>query len=62
VRAPNGQSTPAEQLLVRRLVELELHHTDLDAGYGPEDWPRSFAELELAERRSWGVPSPDELT
>jgi maleylpyruvate isomerase len=49
VRTPAGTAIPAAELLERRLVELELHHTDLDAGYGPGDWPRSFAEMELAE-------------
>ncbi|MCW2534211.1 MAG: hypothetical protein JWP62_3781 [Blastococcus sp.] len=49
VQVPTGAPLPAVQLLERRLVELELHHTDLDAGYGAEDWPQSFVELELAE-------------
>jgi maleylpyruvate isomerase len=40
---------PASQVLVRRLVEIELHHVDLDAGYRPSDWPATFNELELAE-------------
>jgi maleylpyruvate isomerase len=40
---------PAAQILTRRLVELELHHCDLGAGYGPADWPAAFAALELAE-------------
>jgi len=40
---------PAEEVLVRRLVELELHHTDLDAGYRPSGWPSSFTELDLPE-------------
>jgi maleylpyruvate isomerase len=40
---------PAGQLLTRRLVEVELHHTDLGTGYGPADWPATFAALELAE-------------
>jgi maleylpyruvate isomerase len=52
VRTPAGAMIPAAELLERRLVELELHHTDLDAGYGPGDWPRSFAERELAEPMS----------
>jgi maleylpyruvate isomerase len=39
---------PAAQLLTRRLVEVELHHADLGAGYGPGDWPAAFAALELA--------------
>ena len=40
---------PADQLLTRRLVEVELHHCDLGAGYGPADWPAAFADLDLAE-------------
>jgi maleylpyruvate isomerase len=45
---------PAAELLTRRLVEVELHHCDLGAGYGPGDWPAAFAGLELAEpMRSW---------
>jgi maleylpyruvate isomerase len=45
---------PAAQLLTRRLVEVELHHCDLGAGYGPGDWPAVFADMELAEpMRSW---------
>ena len=44
-RAPS----PAAQLLTRRLVEVELHHCDLGAGYGPDDWPAAFADTELAE-------------
>lgn len=45
---------PAAELLTRRLVEVELHHCDLGAGYGPGDWPAVFADMELAEpMRSW---------
>jgi hypothetical protein len=45
---------PAAELLTRRLVEVELHHCDLGAGYGPGDWPAVFADMELAEpKRSW---------
>ena len=42
-------SFPAGQVLVRRLVELELHHVDLDAGYRSTDWPTTFNERELPE-------------
>jgi maleylpyruvate isomerase len=45
---------PAAELLTRRLVEVELHHCDLGAGYGPALWPTAFADMELAEpMRSW---------
>jgi maleylpyruvate isomerase len=49
-----GAVFPAAELLTRRLVEVELHHCDLGAGYGPADWPAAFATMELAEpMRSW---------
>ncbi len=40
---------PAGQLLTRRLVEVELHHSDLGLGYRPADWPAAFAGMDLAE-------------
>jgi maleylpyruvate isomerase len=40
---------PASELLVRRLVEIELHHVDLDVGYRSSDWPTTFNQLELPE-------------
>ncbi|PZS40944.1 MAG: maleylpyruvate isomerase [Pseudonocardiales bacterium] len=49
VRVLNYPGFPAEGVLLRRLVELELHHTDLGVGYGPADWPAEFATMELPE-------------
>jgi maleylpyruvate isomerase len=49
VRALNIPEFPAEQVLVRRLNEVVLHHTDLDIGYGPADWPAAFANMDLPE-------------
>jgi maleylpyruvate isomerase len=49
VLIPGAASFPAADLLVRRLVEVELHHCDLGAGYAPADWPPAFAAMELAE-------------
>ncbi len=49
VRLPASPSFPATRLLTIRLVEVELHHCDLGAGYGPDDWPDTFAAMELAE-------------
>jgi maleylpyruvate isomerase len=40
---------PASQVLLRRLVEIELHHVDLGAGYRSTDWPTTFNELELTD-------------
>jgi len=44
-----GPRFPAAELLTRRLVEVELHHCDLGAGYGPAGWPTAFAAMELGE-------------
>jgi maleylpyruvate isomerase len=35
--------TPAARVVWSRICEVELHHVDLDAGYGPADWPASFS-------------------
>jgi maleylpyruvate isomerase len=49
VRVLDSAPFPAAQLLTRRLVEVELHHCDLDTRYGPDDWPKAFATMELPE-------------
>src|ERR1700749_1093163 len=56
VRMQNaGPRFPAAELLTRRLVEVELHHCDLGAGYGPADWPAGVLALEgWAPQGSWG--------
>lgn len=65
VRILDSAPFPAAQLLTRRLVEVELHHCDLAAGYGPADWPGTFASLELAEpmrtQRQDRLSRPQEL-
>ena len=38
-----GAPHPAWFTLRRRLTEVEIHHVDLGAGYGPQDWPLPFA-------------------
>ena len=66
VRILDSAPFPAADLLTRRLVEVELHHCDLGAGYGPDGWPAAFAALDLGEpMRSWredrlGYPPPSE--
>ncbi len=49
LQVPGSASFPAHELLIRRLVEVELHHVDLGTGYAPADWPAAFAAMELAE-------------
>lgn len=47
VEAMRPPPHPAWYVLVRRLREIELHHVDLGAGYGPGDWPAVFVHREL---------------
>lgn len=42
VRGFRGPAHPAWFTLHRRLAEVEIHHVDLAAGYGPADWPEWF--------------------
>jgi maleylpyruvate isomerase len=45
---PTGPA-PAALVPWRRLREVEVHHVDLGAGYGPADWPESFPYRLLRE-------------
>jgi maleylpyruvate isomerase len=47
VRGLRGPAHPAWFTLRRRLGEVEIHHVDLAAGYGPADWPLPFAVTSL---------------
>ncbi|MGN6794395.1 MAG: maleylpyruvate isomerase N-terminal domain-containing protein [Streptosporangiaceae bacterium] len=42
VRGFRGPAHPGWFTLQRRLTEVEIHHVDLAAGYGPADWPDWF--------------------
>ena len=63
---PGLDPFPAREVLARRLVEIELHHVDLGAGYTAADWPDSFLALRLPEplraqreeRRAWDRTAP----
>ncbi|MFJ7328768.1 maleylpyruvate isomerase family mycothiol-dependent enzyme [Streptomyces cyaneofuscatus] len=44
----NGVTDSVSRVPFRRLVEVELHHVDLDAGYELEDLPADFTEREIA--------------
>ncbi|MFE6866855.1 maleylpyruvate isomerase family mycothiol-dependent enzyme [Kitasatospora sp. NPDC057692] len=55
VRHRSGLLFPAREIPWRRLMEVEYHHVDLDAGYTPAHWPAEFACAEfrrLADRLS----------
>jgi maleylpyruvate isomerase len=49
VKTLNDPPFPAALVLSRRLVEVELHHVDLGAGYSAADWPERFTALELVK-------------
>jgi maleylpyruvate isomerase len=44
-----GEPIPVRRVLWNRLREVEIHHVDLDAGYGPADWPDAFVQRALGE-------------
>ena len=58
VAGPGGRAHPAWYTLLRRLTEVEVHHVDLGAGYGPADWPWAFA-AECLERVAGDFTRPD---
>lgn len=42
--ASAARSRPARHFVGARLREVEIHHVDLNADYGPVDWPGAFAQ------------------
>lgn len=44
LRTPGGPTWPAPTTIGKRHREVEIHHADLDAGYGRDDWPTTFVE------------------
>jgi maleylpyruvate isomerase len=61
VRWLAGNRTPAATIVWSRLREIEVHHVDLDAGYGPADWPDAFTHRLLHEIAAGfaAEPAPD---
>jgi maleylpyruvate isomerase len=58
-RVPGGPRWQAATIPATRRREVEIHQADLDAGYGPGDWPDDFAlgllDLAVSDR----LASPD---
>jgi maleylpyruvate isomerase len=44
-----GQRTPASLVIWSRLAEVQLHHVDLDLGFGPADWPAEFVAVLISK-------------
>ncbi len=61
VRLGSGTVVPAAKVVWSRLSEIEIHHVDLCAGYGPPDWPPGFAQRLLLHELTVpeGVTGPD---
>lgn len=62
VRWRNGAERPAADVPWARLLEVEVHHADLDAGYSAADSPpwftaRFLAELATSFRDRAGIPA-----
>ena len=38
------------EIVEHHLRDVEVHHVDLDIGYRPSEWPRTFVERELVKR------------
>lgn len=55
-----GDPTPAASFLFGRLREVEIHHVDLDAGYGPGDWDEAFVRAVLEQVPARLTPHADE--
>ncbi|WP_051466485.1 maleylpyruvate isomerase family mycothiol-dependent enzyme [Actinomadura oligospora] len=56
-----GPEMPAWFVLHRRWREVEVHHVDLAAGYGPADWPADYVRAELGfTLRGLSEVGPDE--
>ena len=61
-RTPGSDRTfPAREIGAMRLREVEIHHADLDAGYGRSDWPDAFAEL-LVDQLAGRAPATLQAT
>ena len=58
VRILDSAPFPAAALLTRRLVEVELHHCDLSAGYSPADWRGCFRHHGTFRAHAIAAPGP----
>jgi maleylpyruvate isomerase len=44
-RTPGSPGLPVRGVMAARRTEVEVHHADLDIGYGPADWPDDFSTM-----------------
>lgn len=60
VRTRHGRAIPASRVPWMRLLEVEIHHVDLAAGYTPDDWSADFVNTLLPEITTSLSPSAEE--
>ncbi|MGG8408490.1 TerD family protein [Streptomyces sp. 12297] len=58
VELRNGVKDAAANIPFRRLIEVELHHVDLNVGYELEDLPDEFTQREIASSPTAGPAAP----
>ncbi|MFI0408402.1 maleylpyruvate isomerase family mycothiol-dependent enzyme [Actinomadura sp. 3N508] len=61
VKAMQGWPHPAWYVLYRRWHEVEAHHVDLAAGYGPADWPEPYVRWALGRTLTDMAALPEKL-
>jgi maleylpyruvate isomerase len=59
VRWTTGQQRRATRIADSRLTEVLVHHADLDAGFGPADWPVDFVH-DMLDRVAASFAARDE--
>ncbi|MGH3239226.1 MAG: maleylpyruvate isomerase family mycothiol-dependent enzyme, partial [Spirillospora sp.] len=59
VKVIMGWSLPAWYVLFRRWHEVEAHHVDLAAGYGPADWPETYVRWALGSTLTDVAAAPE---
>jgi maleylpyruvate isomerase len=59
VRWTSGRVEPAARVVWARLLEVEVHHVDLAAGYEPAQWPDAFVHRLFHELARWLDGLPD---
>ncbi len=47
------ESLPMVEFVFRRLREVEVHHVDLAANYGPSNWCETYVSGELTRSLAW---------
>ena len=59
----SGATIPISDIPFRRMREVIVHMTDLDVGYGWEEWPDLYVRMELERQKmAWAASHPMGLT